>query len=226
MKTLSIFWGNQASSPVAKMAYRQIALKNYQQYFDNILILEQMHGVDGQIVTTRSSQDWSTNVPQGDYLITKDPNLSLGVLTADCLPIVFFDPIQQVIAIAHAGWRGSVAGIAQTVVTQLANNFSTKVQKLQIFFGPAAKNCCYEVDQKFITNLWHNQSAMKCFKKQGERYFFDVSNYNMLCLQNCGVPAANFNLQDNLCTICNVGYCSYRKSGEQTSLQLSLVTLR
>jgi YfiH family protein len=225
MKALSIYWGNSASSPITKLAYRP-ALKNYQPNFGKILIQEQMHGIAGQIVTPKSAKDWCLDVPKGDYLITQAPNLSLGVLTADCLPIVFFDQAQQVIAIAHAGWRGSVAGIAQVVVTKLVENFGVNPQSLQIFFGPSARSCCYEVDQAFIANLAEDQNGLNCIKKRGESYFFDVSDYNMLCLKNLGVPVANFNLQDNLCTICDVGYCSYRNQGNQTSLQLSLVTLR
>lgn len=226
MKTLSIWWGNQSSSLITKPLYHS-ALQDYQANFGKTLILEQIHSAKGHIVTRSSIIQWAQNrVPQGDYLITRETNLSLGVLTADCLPIIFFDRQQQVVAIAHAGWRGSVAGISQTVVANLIEYFATNLNNLQIFLGPAAKNCCYEVDASFVKNLSNDQVAQKCLKKRGESYFFDVSSYNVLCLQNCGVPMNNFNLQNNVCTICNPGYCSYRKAGMQTGLQLSLVTLR
>ena len=225
MKKLSILWGNQSNSPTTKLAYRS-SLKEYKKQFGDIFVLEQMHGVDGHIVSVESASSWQIAVPKGDYLITKEANLQLGVLTADCLPIVFFDPIAEVVAIAHAGWRGTVAGIAPIVVTKLVENFGVKSQNIQVFFGPAARTCCYEVDQKFMANLVHNQDALACVETRDQRYFFDVSKYNMLCLQKCDIPIDNFNLYNNICTICNIEYCSYRRGGEQTSLQLSLVTLR
>ena len=225
MKTLSIWWGNQQSSPITKAAYRA-AFKNYQAHFGDILVTEQMHGIAGQIIDQVQAERWAKAAPEGDYLITKEPNLWLGVLTADCLPIVFFDKTKDVIAIAHAGWRGTVAGIAQIVLTKLITNFQVDPQNLQIFFGPAARSCCYEVGEQFVANLAHDQIAQACVQRRSASYFFDVLHYNMLCLQVRGVMAINFNLDSNVCTICNPGYCSYRKERDATGLQLSLVALR
>jgi len=224
MRSLSIFWGTQATSPVVKSVYRA-ALKDYTKTFGNSLILEQVHGTAGYVVDQDLAANWPANVPKGDYLITQVPKLSIGVLTADCLPIIFFDAKQKVAAIAHAGWRGTVAGIAKVVYNQLNQNFNVKPEDLQIFLGPSAKSCCYEVDLKFVTSLQHDKIATQCFLETAQRYFFDVSKYNMLCLQAYGVPVNNINLKNNICTICHNDYCSYRKYGDQTGLQLSLVTL-
>ena len=223
MKKLSIVWGNQANSPVSKLN-RGAAFKNYHHYFGDIFILEQMHGVAGQVVSRNDGFDVGY-VAKGDYLITNQTNISLGVLTADCLPIVFFCPVKQVIAIAHAGWRGSVAGIAQVVLKRLMDEFGVVAANLKIFFGPAAGVCCYQVDRKFVDDLKADPLATKSFKQKGESYFFDNSQYNMLCLQKLGVHLENINLSDNICTICTLGYCSYRKFGDQTCLQLSVVSL-
>lgn len=242
MEKIKIAWGNIANKyddfqipPINKNNYR-VALKNYQANFGHIFVAEQMHGIAGHIVQKKDLENWQQTVPMGDYLITNEPGVQIGALTADCQPIVFFDPTNKIVAIAHAGWRGTVAGIALAVVADLVNNFKTKIKDLQIFFGPAAGTCCYEVDQKFILNL--NQATLDLDQKHGitidykscivqrkQQHFFDVLRYNMLCLQASGVPAANFDMSAHVCTICNFEYCSYRRDGEQTGLQLSLVKL-
>ncbi len=225
MKTLSIVWGNQQSSPIKKVHYRA-AFKDYAAQFGSIFVTEQMHGIAGCVVDQARAQSWAIAAPQGDYLITQEPNLWLGVLTADCVPMIFFDPGHEVVAIAHAGWRGTVGGIAQIVLDQLATKFQTNLQELQVFFGPAARSCCYEVDQKFMAPLEQDVIARQCLTVRHDRSFFDVLQYNVLCLQSSGVLASNVSVQASMCTICQPGYCSYRKYGDQTGLQLSMVALR
>lgn len=225
MSTLSIIWGNQLSSPVNKSNY-QASFNHYRQCYGDIFLPRQTHGIDGHVITSAMAQTWHQNPLPGDYLITQEKNIWLGALTADCLPIIFYDQTQAVLAVAHAGWRGSVAGIAQVVFERLKNEFKVQPQNLQIFFGPAAKICCYEVGLDFIANLAQNSMAQRCIKQSGQRYFFDVLDYNMLCLQNCNIPVKNFNLNGYVCTICNIEYCSYRRDNQKTGLQLSLGALR
>ena len=225
MKTISIVWGNQASSPVTKLNYRS-SFKNYQQTYGNVFVPEQMHGVDGHVISKDLVKTWHQNPLPGDYLITQEKNVWLGTLTADCLPIIFYDSVQEVIAVAHAGWRGSVAGIAQIVFERLKNEFNVDPQNLQIWFGPAGNTCCYEVGLDFVDNLAQNSKAQSCLVQRNQRYFFDVLGYNMLCLQDCNIPVKNFNLSGYVCTICNIEYCSYRRDNQKTGLQLSLSVLR
>lgn len=225
MSALSILWGNQVSSPVNKTNYRN-SFKVYQQVYGDILVPEQMHGIDGHVITPELAQNWHKKPLQGDYLITNEKNIWLGALTADCLPIIFYDPVQAVLAVAHAGWRGSVSGISQVVFNRLNQEFGVMPQDLQIFFGPGSGTCCYEVGLDFIDNLAHNKLAQSCIKQLEGRYFFDVLGYNMICLQNCNIPVKNFNLSGYVCTICNIEYCSYRRDNQKTGLQLSLGVLR
>ena len=235
MKKIKIIWGTEQTSPVSKNNYR-MALKDYQANLGSIFVPEQTHGTAGYFVQRKDLDIWQQAVPMGDYLITNEPGVQIGVLTADCQPIIFFDPINKIVAIAHAGWRGTVAGIAPAVVLDLVNNFKTQVKDLLIFFGPAAGTCCYEVDHKFILNLelatldlakkyGANVDYNSCIVSREQSYFFDVLRYNMLCLQELGISVKNFDLSAHVCTICSFDHCSYRRDGEQTGLQLSLVEL-
>jgi YfiH family protein len=224
MSLVSLFWGNDFSSPVSKELYCK-SFGNYYQVFGDDFVLHQKHGTDGIVVDLDTKQLWPNHVIEGDYLITTLKNTWIGVTTADCLPIIFYDTTQAVVAIAHAGWRGSVNKITQIVMQKLTNDFNCAPKNIKIFFGPSAQTCCYEVSQKFIDNLSHDAIAQECIKKRESTYFFDVSRYNMISLRKCGVPIGNFNLENNVCTICNIDYCSYRRQRDKTRLQISMVAL-
>src|SRR5438477_544569 len=82
-------------------------------------------------------------------IIINVKNLGIGILTADCLPIIFYDPYNNIISIAHAGWRGTMQNIAIKVIETMRNSFKSKPENIEVFFGPSAKDCCYEVGENF-----------------------------------------------------------------------------
>ena len=87
--------------------------------------------------------------PEADGLIVAYPGTAIGILTADCIPVFFWDTVQGIGGLAHAGWRGLKAGILAKMVQTLRAEFETKPSTLQIAFGPAIRKCCYEVGEEF-----------------------------------------------------------------------------
>ncbi len=226
-KTVSICWGAQQISPTNKPDYQVNLHQNYAQTFAGVWVQEQTHGVQGGVIDQQADwPSWAKQVPQGDYLITKERNQWIGVLTADCLPMVFFDPVQEVIAVAHAGWRGTVDKISQIVVCRLQSEFNINPEDLQVYFGPSGQTCCYEVDQTFLERLQFDPVAAQCILQRSGRAFFDVSLYNVICLKASGVLECKIDRVVNVCTICNLNYGSYRRQRDQMDLQLSVVALR
>lgn len=75
------------------------------------------------------------------------------VRTADCVPVLLHDPVRQVVAAIHAGWRGAVAGIVPKTVALLASRFGTVPKDVRMAIGPSAGACCYEVDEPVLTRL-------------------------------------------------------------------------
>lgn len=226
-KTLSICWGTQQASPTNKPNYQASFHQNYAQTFPGVWVQEQKHGVQGRVISSQTDwQAWIRQVPQGDYLITKESNQWIGVLTADCVPMVLFDPVQEVVAIVHAGWRGTVAKISQIVVQRLREDFGVQPQNLQVYFGPSGQACCYEVDQPFLQPLEQDEIAQQSVLQRSGRTFFDVSLYNVLCLKASGVLECQIDRTANVCTICDLNYGSYRRQNDQMNLQLSMVALR
>ncbi len=111
----------------------------------NICFLNQTHSTQGFLV---NDQIPAFDI-DGDFLITTKKNLGIGVMAADCLPIAIYDMQHHVAAIVHAGWRGSIAGVAPAAIMKMQEMYNSHTQDLQLFFGPSALPCCYEVKQDF-----------------------------------------------------------------------------
>src|SRR5688572_26776052 len=97
-------------------------------------LLKQVHGA----VLHRGS--WE-GLPEGDASLAQEPGLILGIETADCLPVLLVDPRRRVVAAAHAGWRGTAAGVARAAAAQLIAGGS-RVQDIQAALGPGIGPCC------------------------------------------------------------------------------------
>lgn len=160
----------------------------------------------------------------GDILLTCNPGCAIGVLTADCLPIIFYDPNNHACAIAHAGWRGTVAGVAQETVRLMHSSFRTDPSNLQVYFGPSAQVCCYEVDSGFSRYI-EKQHHSTVFIFKNKKLFFDNAKLNHLKLCEVGVLEKNISLKHNVCTICDCSYHSYRRDGKSYGHQVTAVSL-
>ncbi len=113
---------------------------------ENLCRVKQVHG---NVVLEATQARLSSERMEADGLYTHDGGVILGILTADCVPVFFVDPVHQVVGLAHAGWRGIYAGIIQAMVKTLQKRFGSEPQKLQIAFGPSIRKCCYEVGPEF-----------------------------------------------------------------------------
>jgi YfiH family protein len=200
----------------------QDSIQDVQKKLDiaSFIILDQVHGNKGHVITKENSRMLFKSA-QGDFLVTNEKNIGLGVLTADCLPIIFIDMEHDAIGIAHAGWRGSVQNIARNVLECMQKNYGTSVKDVSVFFGPCAKVCCYQVQQDFATRV-----DLLAVTQRGDNLFFDLPAFNKHQLLSFGLPQTAFNDQYNYCTICNEDYFSYRRQGDASDRQISVVWIR
>ncbi|WP_376793560.1 peptidoglycan editing factor PgeF [Thermogemmatispora sp.] len=94
---------------------------------------------------------------KADAILTAERSVLLAMSFADCLPLLFYDPRRQVIALAHAGWRGTARGIALTTVEALQQHFGCQPTDLQVGIGPGIGVCCYAVDEP-VRDLFYGRS--------------------------------------------------------------------
>jgi hypothetical protein len=192
-----------------------------------LIFLNQVHGVGGRIImSVQEAMGIKPFSCDGDILITPVAQIGLGVASADCLPIACYDPVNHVAAIAHAGWRGTVKGIASKTLKILQNNFRSDPAHVKIFFGPAARACCYEVGADFIQRLEDKPFLEQVIRTVQGKYYFDGPLYNRCELEAAGVKPEHINTCYNMCTICDRSFCSYRRESKATHRQMTIIALK
>lgn len=216
------------------------------QEFSNILktliTVHQVHKTDGLIITSlEQAVLYKPYSAQADFIITNVPDIGIGIATADCLPIIFFDNTNNVIAVVHAGWKGTMQGIVLKVIGAMQEKFGTQLNDLQIFFGPCASVENYEVSADFGENV---MSVFECFCDgknvskndaidftnkvfiyKNNRYFFSIPLYNQLLLEQIGILKTAFILNYCHCTIANQNFCSYRRD-KNNQRQMTIAYLK
>lgn len=180
--------------------------------------LEQVH--KGKVVKVTSKTDLSSKIAGCDGAITNTKGIALMVLTADCLPIFFYDPERNAIGIAHAGWRGTLEGIAKNIVNAMKAEFKSDPARILVGFGPAIRQCCYEVSREFLVRF--PESVVK----MAHKYYFDLAGENAERLLSAGATSKNM-FDCGICTSCRSDefYC-YRKEEDKTARMASVIMLK
>ena len=191
---------------------------------DELMFLSQVHGNQGLVISTEQAQQMQPFKTDGDFFITPDKHLGIGVMTGDCLPIIFYDTQKNVVAIVHAGWRGSVQEVAVKALESMQVTFGTNAQNVKVLFGPSAKSCCYKVGDDFSQYLEAFEYAEEVLLQLNGTQFFDLPRFNRLQLKNAGIKTDAFQLDYNICTICDDTFCSSRRQDEQR--QMTVVSLK
>lgn len=117
-----------------------------------VVSVRQVHGAE-VLVLDRPVVDGEVFPGGWDAIVTDQPGLLLTVRTADCVPLLLYDPGPGVVAAVHAGWRGAVAGIVPRVIETMGDRFGSEPAALELGIGPSVGPCCYEVDAPVLTQL-------------------------------------------------------------------------
>lgn len=191
----------------------------------SLFFAHQVHGIQGLEVTAQVVATQPLFSYQADFLLTNQTGIGIGVLTADCIPIILHDLRRGALALVHAGWRGSVAGVGVTAVERMRELYGTHPTDLQVIFGPAAGACCYEVGQEVITKITDYPWGQQCLQARAGSTHADMVLFNILCLQNQGVMHNAFDTNFYQCTICTARFCSHRRQGTSARRQLTVAVL-
>jgi polyphenol oxidase len=175
----------------------------------SLLFLRQVHGIEGCTASAQNLLTIPSFSQEGDFLITHEQHVGLGILTADCLPVIAYDRKYNAIGIAHAGWRGAVAGVVPAMFNAMKKAYESDFLDLTLFFGPSAKRCCYEVQPGFITQLETYSFSDQVIHSNGSKFFFDLPLFVELQVLQQGVKTIH--KEYNSCTICDARFHSYRR---------------
>lgn len=151
-----------------------------------IMSLKQIHS--DKVVTL--TENWETgHAPQADGMVTQEPGLILGILTADCGPLLFLDPKRKIIGACHAGWKGAAAGIIENTLTTM-ESLGAERHRIQAVLGPTIQQSSYEVGPEFPLQLLRGGDLYSQFFKTSIRpghHMFDLPAYIRQRLVSAGI---------------------------------------
>jgi polyphenol oxidase len=161
------------------------------------------HQVHGNRVAVVGAADRGQVIAATDALVTNEPGAALLLRFADCVPVLFFDPRQRVAAVAHAGWRGVVAGVVPATVETMVSRFGTRVQNLWVGIGPAIGPDHYAVGTDVlhaVSGALPQGSSFRVGMRREERDYLDLAMAVEAQLAGLGVVGVN---QAGICTACH-----------------------
>ena len=164
-----------------------------------------------------------------DAVITAQKNICIGVSTADCVPILIFDPQQTVLAAIHAGWRGTVAHIVKKTVERMKESFGCNPQSLIAGIFPSISQDFFEVGDEVVSMFKAADFDLKAIAKQNsktDKMHIDLWNANKLELEKTGIPSRNIEIA-KMCTYENEEmFFSARRQGIKSGRMITGGVLR
>ncbi len=174
---------------------------------ERLLSLHQVHSdrvltVDAPLAAPR---------PRADAMVSATPGLALGVLSADCQPVLLSDARAGVIGAAHAGWRGTLGGVLEATIGAM-EELGARRDRIHAVIGPCISQRAYEVGEDFLETFLAEDPALMRFFANGEngRYMFDLPGFGLYRLREAGIGEA---LWTGHCTYSDEGrFYSYRRA--------------
>ncbi len=166
--------------------------------------VDQIHGDKILKLDAKNSPKGGT-LGEADGLITQTAGVPIMIQVADCLPVLFYDPIHKAIGLAHAGWRGTVTHVAAKTLLAMGENYGTRPEEVRAALGPCIGPCCFEVGEdvriQFADVFPWAAEVMEGSTK--DHWKLNLSEANARQLIEVGVKKENL-IRSELCTIQNI----------------------
>lgn len=185
-----------------------------------LFIMNQVHGK--YVVVAEDNTQSKADMVEADAAITNQKNLALTIQTADCVPILLYDPHKGAIGAVHAGWRSASLGIITETIDQMKEQFNSNPADCHALIGPSIGPCCYEVGRD-VSRHFPASTTKQNPKKRDRLDLWKTTHRQLL---HCGFLEEHI-LQTKLCTAHNTDlFFSYRSEGHQTGRMMALVMMR
>jgi len=197
-----------------------------------LVTLNQVHG--DTVIAIDADYDFkekNSEPPQGgDAMITDVVGTPIGILTADCLPILLYDPVKKAVGAAHAGWKGTYLKIGALTAAAMQERFGSKPGDIRAAFGPFIGPCCYAVKDDVHAKF------KKAFGTDAAGFFspplqtcggisLDIGRANVKTLLDAGLLKENISANGS-CTACGSAlFFSHRKENGRTGRQINVIML-
>ncbi len=197
---------------------------------EKMVLSDQVHGTAIRIITEEDAGKGLVNpmdYQEVDGLLTNVKGLMLFTFYADCVPLFFLDKAKNVAGLAHAGWKGTVARIAEKMVITMKNVYDSNPEDILVGIGPSIGSCCYPVKKDVYDKFNENLSFIEeiLMKESTEIWKLDLWKANEKILEENGILSRNITVS-RLCTSCNNDkFFSYRKENGKTGRMAAIIQL-
>ena len=163
-----------------------------------------------------------------DGMVTQDSEITLFTYGADCMLLMFFDPVKKVIAVTHAGWKGSLNGIIPKTIKIMENEFKCFPSDILVALSPSIGQCCFEVDEpvkKLFEDYEKDFAKHISFRQEKSKYHIDLLGINMHLLESFGIMRSNI-AYSIYCTMCDADlFHSYRRDKGDNGMNGAFIRL-
>jgi len=212
--------------------------ENYRRFFaaagvepGKLAVTNQVHGAAVRTVTTADVKADPCGKPpyEADGLMTDLPGVALVVYSADCIPILFYDPVRRVVAAVHAGWRGTAAGIATAAVQRMEAVYGCGRGDILAAIGPGIGPDCFETHEDVpnaMTAALSTAVLQHIRIKENGKFAVDLKRINAMRLEQAGLDPAHIAVSD-ICTACHPDkFWSHRSLGTSRGSMAAVIQLQ
>ena len=200
-------------------------VKSKQTHTATVKIVNRENGGDGIL------RPIDENCPY-DGLITNEKNLLLCTVEADCLPVYFYDPVKEVIAMVHSGWKGTVKKISEVAIQKMKEAFGCRPENILAAIGPHICKDCYEVGadllEEFSRSFDKSEIEKIFIPKNQEKYFLNLEEAVRMTLMKNELVETNI-FSTGHCTFHSqpegYSFCSYRRTKSKTERMLTAIMM-
>ncbi len=167
----------------------------FSQPISKLATVHQVHSPNVVTITA----DYQGERPEADAMVTATPGMVMGVLTADCGPVLFLDKKNRVAGAAHAGWKGALYGVLESTIDAMVS-IGAERENIHAVLGPSISAASYEVGPEFVERfLSHNSAYEQYFtpSTKADHSMFDLPEFTVKRLLDAGIKAAS------------TGHCTY-----------------
>ena len=202
-------------------------VKGVQKHTNNVRIVSKKINMNGPDINLKEYE----NI---DGLITDKSNFILCSTSADCISLLFFDPVRKVIANVHSGWKGTLQRISVKTIEKMVENFECEAKNIIVCICPSIRKCHFEVEKTvkdmFLKEFQElgKEDLKEIIEEKvvGQKWNIDTVLINKIILKNIGIKEGNI-IDSKICTMCNPGILhSYRAERENYGLNTALIGLK
>jgi YfiH family protein len=218
---------------------REILAGALETSLDRFVFAEQVHSNEVVVLTgaDRGKGIFARDnaIQAKDGFVSNEKGLVIGALFADCVPLFFYDPIKQVIGLAHAGWRGTVGKISIATCSMMTQAFGSSPEDIHVAIGPSIGVCCYEVDytvsdavkEVFMEMEIETDLQIKVLlERPNGKFSLNLQELNRILLRKAGILSSHIEVTQ-LCTSCSTNwFFSHRKEGGSTGRMMAWMAMK